>query len=35
MLVMAVLTSDGDNDDTRVTAKGNANIDVVGVGFAS
>ena len=27
------LTSDGDNDDTRVTVKGNANIDVVGVGL--
>ena len=27
------LTSDGDNDDTRVTIKGNANIDVVGVGL--
>lgn len=25
------LTSDGNNDDTRVTVKGNANIDVVGV----
>ena len=27
------LTSDGNNDDTRVTVKGNANIDVVGVGL--
>lgn len=27
------LTSDGDNDDTRVTVKGNANTDVVGVGL--
>ena len=27
------LTSDGNNDDTRVTIKGNANIDVVGVGL--
>ncbi|MBS6660427.1 MAG: autotransporter outer membrane beta-barrel domain-containing protein [Veillonella sp.] len=27
------LTSDGDNDDTCVTVKGNANIDVVGVGL--
>ena len=27
------LTSDGVNDDTRVTVKGNANIDVVGVGL--
>lgn len=27
------LTSDGDNDDTRVTVKGNANVDVVGVGL--
>lgn len=27
------LTSDGDNDDTRVTVKGHANIDVVGVGL--
>lgn len=27
------LTSDGNNDDTRITVKGNANIDVVGVGL--
>lgn len=27
------LTSDGNNDDTRVTVKGNADIDVVGVGL--
>ena len=27
------LTSDGNNDDTRVTVKGNVNIDVVGVGL--
>lgn len=27
------LTSDGNNDDTRVNVKGNANIDVVGVGL--
>ena len=27
------LTSDGNKDDTRVTVKGNANIDVVGVGL--
>ena len=27
------LTSDGNNDDTRVTIKGNTNIDVVGVGL--
>ena len=27
------LISDGNNDDTRVTVKGNANIDVVGVGL--
>ena len=27
------LTSDGDNDDTRVTIKGNADVDVVGVGL--